>query len=91
MVKRVELVYVPQNLPVVHQTVPFVAGMTVADVLECTGLVDSYPEVAQLSVGVYSHTVTREYCLQPGDRVELYRPLVSCPKEKRRKRAINRA
>ncbi len=32
----------------------------------------------------------REYLLQPGDRVEIYRPLISDPKEARRKRAAKK-
>ena len=90
MHKAVELVYVPANSPAVRLLIPFVAGMTVADVLSHSGLQQTHPEVDGLAVGIFSQGVALSHPVHPGDRVEVYRPLISCPKEKRRKRALGR-
>ena len=41
-----------------------------------------------MPVGVYGKQVDRGRRLRPGDRVELYRPLLLEPKEARRRRAL---
>ncbi|MBL4671911.1 MAG: RnfH family protein [Arenicella sp.] len=41
-----------------------------------------------LDIGVFSQKVARNYLLQEGDRVELYRPLTADPKEVRRQLAL---
>ncbi|MFK7996575.1 MAG: RnfH family protein [Granulosicoccus sp.] len=38
-----------------------------------------------LSIGVYGQLVNDEYTLNNGDRLEIYRPLLQDPKERRRK------
>ena len=43
-------------------------------------------EVAGSAVGIFGQLVSRERLLQPGDRLELYRPLAADPKDARRKR-----
>jgi len=40
-----------------------------------------------LDVGIFSIKKERNYQLQEGDRLELYRPLIIDPKERRRQRA----
>jgi hypothetical protein len=40
-----------------------------------------------LNVGVYGEPVQLDACLQGGERVEIYRPLLADPKETRRRRA----
>lgn len=44
--------------------------------------------VARTPVGVYGKRVDRSHVLRPGDRIELYRPLMLDPKEARRRRAL---
>lgn len=44
--------------------------------------------VARMPVGVYGKRVDRSRVLRPGDRIELYRPLLLDPKEARRRRAL---
>ncbi|MDF1645880.1 MAG: RnfH family protein [Legionellaceae bacterium] len=83
----VEVVYVPPGDPIWHTTHSFRSGMTVLDALEQSGIFIRYPETRELSVGIFSKPVTIDKLLQSGDRVELYRPLLSSPKEKRRQRA----
>ena len=41
-----------------------------------------------MPVGVYGKRVDRGRMLRPGDRIELYRPLLLDPKEARRRRAL---
>ncbi len=83
----VELVYVPEEGDVWHTSHVFQSGMTVADVLEASGVVMRYPEASGLPVGIFSKPVLTNTLVKPGDRVELYRPLMGDPKEKRRARA----
>ena len=42
----------------------------------------------RMPVGVYGNQVDRSRVLRPGDRIELYRPLLLDPKEARRRRAL---
>ncbi|MYH14611.1 MAG: RnfH family protein [Gammaproteobacteria bacterium] len=42
----------------------------------------------RMPVGVYGKRVDRSRVLRPGDRIELYRPLLLDPKEARRRRAL---
>jgi putative ubiquitin-RnfH superfamily antitoxin RatB of RatAB toxin-antitoxin module len=65
------------------------SGSTVHDAL---ALAAQSPEFAavdlpQATVGVFGRVVQRNQPLQPGDRVEIYRPLAEDPKTARRKRA----
>ncbi|MDQ3773389.1 MAG: RnfH family protein [Pseudomonadota bacterium] len=64
-------------------------GTTVGQVLHRSGLLDRYPEIdlGVNRIGVFG--VLRGLChaLEPGDRVEIYRPLATDPKRARRVRA----
>lgn len=64
------------------------SGATVTSALEQSGLLIKYPEIdaPSVPVGIYGRVVPRGTLLQPGDRVEIYRPLNEEPKEARRKR-----
>ena len=64
------------------------AGATVAEALEQSGIVSTVPGAAQMAVGIYGKITSRETVLQPGDRIEIYRPLTEEPKEARRRRVI---
>ena len=83
----IEVVYAPVGADTMHTTHGFCEGMTVADALAQSGVFEHYPEAQGLSVGIFSRIVTLDTQLKPGDRVEIYRPLLGDPKEKRRKRA----
>ncbi|NCT56741.1 MAG: RnfH family protein [Legionella sp.] len=83
----IEVVYAPKEAGILHTTHAFCAGMTVADALTASGIFEHYPEARDLPVGIFSQKVARDTFVKPGDRVEVYRPLLSDPKEKRRKRA----
>ena len=42
----------------------------------------------RMPVGIFGKRVERDRRLRPGDRIELYRPLLLDPKEARRRRAL---
>lgn len=52
---------------------------------------DSQKDVNALPIGVYGQIVHDSYCLKAGDRVEIYRPLLQDPKERRRQIARQNA
>lgn len=64
-------------------------GATVADALAASGLaeVPGVPDPAHCAVGVWGEVAERGRRLRDGDRVEIYRPLVTDPREARRRAA----
>ena len=86
MLPPIEVVYAPKGAETLHTTHAFYAGMTVTDALAASKLFERYPETKNLDVGIFSQKVALDTLVKPGDRVEVYRPLISDPKEKRRKR-----
>ena len=64
-------------------------GMTVQEAIERSGILDLHPEIdlAKAKVGVFGKATKLDAVLYPGDRVEIYRPLIADPKEVRKKRA----
>ena len=83
----VDVIYIPMNQSPLRAQVAFVAGMTVANVLEQSGLLDSYPELVGMPVGIFSRAVPLDTPVKSGDRIEIYRPLTLDPMETRRQRA----
>jgi putative ubiquitin-RnfH superfamily antitoxin RatB of RatAB toxin-antitoxin module len=69
------------------------AGSSVADALARSGLAGRHPEIdlATVAIGVYGTRVRPDTLLADGDRVEIYRPLLIDPKERRRRRAVRRS
>ena len=72
------------------------AGTTARDALALSNLAAEFPEVDMTSapLGVFGQALgskglppAAEDVLQPGDRVEVYRPLLADPKEVRKQRA----
>ena len=64
-------------------------GTTLREVVEISGLHVDFPElgIERLDVGVFGRRMDPETTVRPGDRVEVYRPLLQDPKESRRSRA----
>lgn len=54
-----------------------------------SGILERFPEIdlATTKVGIYGKQVEPDTVLSAGDRVEIYRPLLTDPKEARRQRA----
>lgn len=84
----VEVAYaLPEHQIIIALTVA--ADATVQQVIEASGLLDQYPEIdlTRNKVGVFGKLGKLNDTLHPGDRVEIYRPLIADPKEIRRQRA----
>jgi len=88
---RVELVYVSKDKTTVYLHLQVPDESTVSDVLRESNIYQIHPETIHCAVGIYGHVVALDTRLRDGDRVELYRPLVLDPKEKRRLLAKERA
>ncbi len=87
---KVELVYSPLSKEILHLRLTLAMGSTVADAIEQSGWLDSHPEIKDLPVGIFAKKVERSKVVKTGDRIEIYRFLTVCPKEKRRQRAHQR-
>lgn len=71
-------------------------GTTALAAAERSGITKAFPEIDLTSakMGIFGQALgtkglglPHEHILHPGDRVEIYRPLISDPKDARRKRA----
>lgn len=87
---RVEVMYAtPDRQELVALDVP--AGTTVLAAVEASGIAQRFTELhlAQCPLGIFGKVVAapEAHQLKPGDRVEIYRPLLADPKEVRRMRA----
>lgn len=67
-------------------TLQLAVGATVADAIEQSSLQSMFPEwnLDECAVGIWGQPAERSQTLGPGDRVEIYRPLVIDPREARR-------
>lgn len=87
MTDFVEVAYAPPNTNTILIKVPYKSDMTASDAINCSCLLSSHPEIKDFTVGIYRKTINLDHKLKANDRVEIYRSLLICPKEKRRKRA----
>jgi len=64
-------------------------GTTVRGVIERARLAERWPDLdlSQHRVGIYARLVMPDTLVAEGDRVEVYRPLLADPKERRRQRS----
>jgi putative ubiquitin-RnfH superfamily antitoxin RatB of RatAB toxin-antitoxin module len=64
-------------------------GTTVGEVIERVEFARLVPDVAldDARVGIFGRIVSRETPVRDGDRIEIYRPLFSDPKQARRQRS----
>ena len=64
-------------------------GATVQDAIIASGLLIHFPEIdlQKNTVGIWGKVVSLTTPVEPGDRVEIYRPLTIDPKEARRARS----
>jgi putative ubiquitin-RnfH superfamily antitoxin RatB of RatAB toxin-antitoxin module len=69
------------------QMVPSMTAREVVQLAIESGLDDQGLDVGQLTLGIYGQRVADDYLPQPGDRIEIYRPLQQDPKELRRQQA----
>jgi len=64
-------------------------GTTLEQAVVQSGILDRFSEIdlAKNKLGVFGKLAKKDVPLKPGDRVEIYRPLIADPKEARKKRA----
>jgi uncharacterized protein len=71
-------------------------GTTAWQAVHHSGITQFFPDLdlTQAPLGIFGQALgtkglapAKEYLVQPGDRIEIYRPLLSDPKDARRKRA----
>lgn len=82
--KRVEVVYAtPAKQSVVE--VEWEYGLTAIEAVHRSGLIDAFPEIElhPLVLGLFGERITDAHGLEPGDRVEICRPLQQDPREMR--------
>jgi putative ubiquitin-RnfH superfamily antitoxin RatB of RatAB toxin-antitoxin module len=67
-------------------------GTTAAQAIALSGIAAAYPhiDVGAMKTGIFGTRVPRETVLRKGDRVEIYRALITDPKEARRRRGRRR-
>lgn len=86
---QIEVVYARLGAPCcISLSLP--VGATVEQALNLSGILHRCPEIdlARNKVGIFGEVVSLKQRLAPGDRVEVYRPLLTDPKEIRRRRAV---
>ena len=96
---RVEVAYaLPHKQKIISLLVE--PGTTAHQAAERSAIVEHFPDIdlATAKMGIFGQSLgtkgldgAAEYVLREGDRVEIYRPLNSDPKEARRKRAVKNA
>ena len=64
-------------------------GTSPREAAKLSGISRQFPEIDldNGDLGVFGKSVSEDYVLQDGDRIEIYRPLIADPKEIRRQRA----
>ena len=84
---EIEVAYaLPENQILECLKVPH--GTTVAQSVQLSGICNKFSEIQPDSknLGIFGKVVKPETILRNHDRVEIYRPIIVDPKEKRRKR-----
>jgi putative ubiquitin-RnfH superfamily antitoxin RatB of RatAB toxin-antitoxin module len=88
---KVEVAYAkPEVQVIVPLELP--EGATAEAAIRASGLLARFPEIELVAnkIGIFGKLCGLEQRLRPGDRVEIYRPLLADPKEARRGRAIRK-
>ncbi|HHH43174.1 MAG TPA: RnfH family protein [Gammaproteobacteria bacterium] len=64
-------------------------GTSLRQAIEQSGILERFPEIdlEKAKVGIFGKLKKPDQVLQPGDRVEIYRPLIADPKKVRKERA----
>lgn len=85
---RLEVVYASIDTQVILQ-LSFGQAISVEQAIYRSGILEQFPEIdlLQQTVGCFSKRVELTSLVEDGARLEIYRPLLSDPKEARRRRA----
>ena len=86
---EVEVAYAERDKQTIRPvSVP--VGSSAIEAVRLSDIRGEFPQIAadeELELGIFSKKCTADQVLQPGDRVEIYRPLMIDPKEARRLKA----
>lgn len=65
---------------------------TILEVILQSGMLQAFPEIDldSANVGIFSTLCSLEKIVENGDRIEIYRPLQTDPKDARRQRALKK-
>ena len=86
---KVEVVYAKPEVQTLL-SLEIAEGATAESAIRASGLMKKFPEIdlTVQAVGIFGKLCPLDHPLRPGDRVEIYRPLLADPKEARRGRAM---
>lgn len=91
---EIEVVHAAVDRQVLLQ-VKVPAGTSLRAAVQMSGMAEQFPQwmLADCPLGIFGKVVTDAdvHVVQPGDRIEIYRPLLADPKEIRRQRAARAA
>jgi putative ubiquitin-RnfH superfamily antitoxin RatB of RatAB toxin-antitoxin module len=78
----------PQKQECISLKIP--RGSTILQAIEQSGILQLFPEIdlTQNKIGIFSQPKNLSDFVHPGDRVEIYRPLLIDPKDARKARAL---
>lgn len=85
---KVEVAYaLPDEQHIFTLEVP--PGTTAGQAIELSGVLERFPDIdlGTQKIGIFGKLNKPDQVLRPGDRVEIYRPLIADPKEVRKQRA----
>ncbi|QXP86827.1 RnfH family protein [Methylococcus capsulatus] len=88
---RVEVAYARPDVQVIIP-VKVTEGVSAAAAIQTSRVLEKFPEIdlAVNKIGIFGKVCGLDQILRPGDRVEIYRPLIADPKESRRQRAARK-
>jgi putative ubiquitin-RnfH superfamily antitoxin RatB of RatAB toxin-antitoxin module len=88
---RIEVAYATPERQLILE-VELAENMTVGQAIQVSGILDCFPEIdlKSTAAGIFGRVCDPGQRLRPGDRVEIYRPLIADPISARRARIQKR-
>ena len=88
---RIEVAYALRENQVLLE-LEVTEGTTARQAIERSGILQRFPEIdlPRADLGIFGRVVSPDTPLRDGDRVEIYRSLISDPKDARREKAARR-
>ena len=85
---EIEVIYALSDNQIIRQ-LSLPVGTTAQQAVELSGIIGIFPEIdlSKNKLGIFGKLVGADAILRNRDRVEIYRPLIVDPKERRRRRA----
>ena len=85
---EIEVIYALSDNQIIRQ-LSLPVGTTAQQAVELSGIIGIFPEIdlSKNKLGIFGKLVAAGTILHNRDRVEIYRPLIVDPKERRRRRA----